>query len=95
MLSRRSTYEELMKESMTHRLKILPERQKRTQQGLLIEQVDFNDFDLSRYDKYNILNNDENPEKGVQTSIFSNSSSSSSVETPVKTPNEEIKEEKE
>ena len=51
MLSRRPTYEELMKETMTHRLKVLPERQKRTQQGLLIEQIDFDDFDLSRYDK--------------------------------------------
>ena len=68
MLSRRPTYEELMKETRTHRLKILPERQKRTQQGLLIEQVDFDDFDLSRYDKRELLMN--NPEKGVQTDLF-------------------------
>ena len=68
MLSRRPTYEEILKETMTHRLKILPERQKRTQQGIFIDDVDFDDFDLSRYDKKEILLN--NPEKGTQTDLF-------------------------
>ena len=68
MLSRRPTYEEILKETMTHRLKILPERQKRTQQGIFIDDVDFDDFDLSRYDKKEIILN--NPDKGTQTDLF-------------------------
>ena len=68
MLSRRPTYEEILKETMTHRLKILPERQKRTQQGIFIDDVDFDDFDLSRYDKKEIFLN--NPDKGTQTDLF-------------------------
>ena len=53
MLRLRPTYEEMFKEARTQRLRILPERQKRTQQGMLLEDVDFNDFDL---DKFNIRN---------------------------------------
>ena len=68
MLRRRPTYEEVLKETMTRRLKILPERQKRTQQGIFIDDVDFDDFDLSRYDKKEIFLN--NPEKGTQTDLF-------------------------
>ena len=87
MLRQRATYEELLKETMTHRLKILPERQRRTQQGILLDDVDdslearvlrdFDDFDLDNYDKKMIIMN-ENPQKGTQTDMFFNSSSSSS-----------------
>ena len=41
----RPAYEQLLKETMTHRLKILPERQRRTQQGILLDDVGFDDFD--------------------------------------------------
>ena len=68
MLRIRPTYEEMLREAKTRRLKILPEREKRTQQGLLLESVDFDDFDLSRYDKKEIFLN--NPEKGTQTDLF-------------------------
>ena len=47
---RHPTYEELLKETQTRRLRILPERERRTQQGILLDDVDFDDFDLSRYD---------------------------------------------
>ena len=79
MLRRRPTYEELIKETMTHRLKILPERQRRTQQGMLIEDVDFDDFDLSRYNSKEILLN--NPEKGTQTDLFQSRSSTEKSES--------------
>ena len=69
MLRQRPTYEELLKETMTHRLRILPERQKRTQQGILLEDVDFDEFDLSKYDKRIFVNNNDNdnPDKATQT----------------------------
>ena len=72
MLRQRPTYEEILKEAMTSRLRILPERQKRTQQGILLDDVDF-DFDLSRYGRKEIALN--NPEKGTQTDLFDNRSS--------------------
>ena len=62
-LVRRPTYEEMLREAKTRRLRILPERERRTQQGMLLEDVDFNDFDL---DKFNI----RNPNKATQTDIF-------------------------
>ena len=66
MLRRRTTYEEILKEAMTSRLRILPEMQKRTQQGILLDDVDFDDFDLSRYDSKTAIMN-ERAEKGTQT----------------------------
>ena len=80
MLRLRPTYEELLKETMTKRLKILPEKQKRTQQGILLNDVDFDDFDLSKYDKRI---------KATQTDIFnepsnySSASSNRSVKTAI------------
>ena len=79
MLVRRPTYEEILKEAMTSRLRILPERQKRTQQGILLDDVDFDDFDLSRYDRKEIALN--NPEKGTQTDLFDNRSSTETSES--------------
>ena len=70
MLRRRPTYEEMLKEARTSRLKILPERQKRTQQGILLDDVNFDDFDLS---KYNIRN------KATQTDMFNEASNYSSA----------------
>ena len=67
MLRLRPTFEQIEREARTHRLKILPERQKRTQQGMLIDDVNFDDFDL---DKYNI----RNPNKATQTDMFNDSS---------------------
>ena len=69
MLRLRPTYEEMLRETKTRRLRILPERERRTQQGMLLEDVDFNDFDL---DKYNI----RNPNKATQTDIFDDNISS-------------------
>ena len=57
----------------------MPERQRRTQQGILLEDVDFDDFDLN--------NNDDNPEKGTQTDAFNETESES-----IRTPEQEIKE---
>ena len=80
MLRLRPTYEELLKETMTKRLKILPEKQKRTQQGILLDDVDFDDFDLSKYDRRN---------KATQTDMFnepsdySSASSNRSVKTAI------------
>ena len=82
MLRLRPTYEELLKETKTSRLRIIPERQKRTQQGILIDDVGFDDFDLSKYDR-------RNPNKATQTdmlnepSIYSSASSNRSVETAI------------
>ena len=82
MLRLRPTYEELLKETKTSRLRIIPERQKRTQQGILIDDVDFDDFDLSKYDR-------RNPNKATQTDMFnepsdySSASSNRSVKTAI------------
>ena len=62
MLRLKPTYEEMLRETKTRRLRILPERERRTQQGMLLEDVDFNDFDL---DKFNI----RSPNKATQTDI--------------------------
>ena len=67
MLRLRPTYEELLKETQTRRLRILPERERRTQQGMLLENVDFDEFDLSRYDI-------RNPNKATQTDLFNENS---------------------
>ena len=57
MLRLRPTFEEVEREARTSRLRILPERQRRTQQGILLDEVDFDDFDLSKYDRKTILLN--------------------------------------
>ena len=74
MLRLRPTYEEMLRETKTRRLIILPERERRTQQGMLLDDLNFDDFDL---DKYNI----RNPNKATQTDIFddNNNSNYSSV----------------
>ena len=97
MLRQRPTYEELLKETMTHRLRILPERQKRTQQGILLEDVDFDEFDLSKYDKRIFVNNNDNdnPDKATQTDFNLVSSSSSSVGESMRTSEEAVKQQQE
>ena len=82
-LVERPTFEEISREARTHRLKITPERQKRTQQGLLLDDVNFDDFDLSNYDRKTIMLNDNSPDKGTQTDVFN--------ETPSVTESESIK----
>ena len=58
----------------------MPEKQKRTQQGILFDDVDFDDFDLSKYDRRN---------KATQTDMFnepsdySSASSNRSVKTAI------------
>ena len=76
MLRLKPTFEEIEREAKTRRLRILPEKERRTQQGILLDDVDFNDFDLDNYDKKMIIMN-ENPDKGIQTSNFDSSSRSS------------------
>ena len=72
MLRLKPTYEEMLREAKTRRLRILPERERRTQQGMLLENVDFDEFDLSRYDI-------RNPNKGTQTDVFDDNSNYSSA----------------
>jgi len=79
MLRLRPTFEQIEREARTYRLKILPERQKRTQQGILLDDVNFDDFDLSRYDRKEILMN--NPDKGTQTDLFESRSSTEKSES--------------
>ena len=67
------------REARTSRLRILPEKQKRTQQGILLDDVDFDDFDLSRYDRKEMLMN--NPDKGTQTDLFETKTSSEKSES--------------
>ena len=69
MLRLKPTYEEMLREAKTRRYRILPERERRTQQGLLLENVDFDEFDLSRYDI-------RNPNKATQTDVFDDNISS-------------------
>ena len=80
-LSRRPTFEQIEREARTSRLKILPERQKRTQQGILLDasaeasrgfrdDVDFDDFDLGKYDRRN---------RATQTDMFNEASNYSSA----------------
>ena len=82
MLRLRPTFEQIEREARTSRLRILPEKQKRTQQGILLDNVDFDEFDLSKYDR-------RNPNKATQTdmfnepSIYSSASSNRSVKTAI------------
>ena len=89
MLKLRPTFEQIEREARTHRLKILPERQKRTQQGILLDDVNFDDFDLSRYDRKEILMN--NPDKGTQTDLFETKTSSEKSESIKSSGNETFK----
>ena len=77
MLRLKPTYEEMLREAKTRRLKILSERESRTQQGMLLDDLDMDDFDLDKYDKKTILMN-ENPEKGTQTDRFNKTSTTDS-----------------
>ena len=77
MLRLKPTYEEMLREAKTRRLKVLPERERRTQQGMLLDDLDMDDFDLDKYDKKTILMN-ENPDKGTQTDRFNKSSTTES-----------------
>ena len=86
LLTKRPTFEQIEREARTHRLKILPERQKRTQQGILLDDVNFDDFDLSRYDRKETLMN--NPDKGTQTDLFESRSSTERSES-IKSSNDE------
>ena len=83
MLRLRPTFEEIEREARTRRLRILPEKERRTQQGLLLDNVNFDDFDLSNYDRKTIMLNDNNPDKGTQTDVFN--------ETPSVTESESMK----
>ena len=73
----------MIREAKPRRLKIQPERETRTQQGVLLDDVDFNEVDLSRYDI-------RNPETATQTDVFkdnassnySNAISNTSIRTP-------------
>ena len=77
MLRLKPTYEEMLREAKTRRLKIFPERERRMQQGTLLDDLDMDDFDLGKYDKKTILMN-ENPEKGTQTDMFNKTSTTES-----------------
>ena len=72
MLKLRPTYEEMLRETKTRRLRILPERERRTQQGMLLNDLNFDDFDL---DQYNIRNSN----KATQTELFNDDSNFSSA----------------
>ena len=92
MLKLRPTYEEILREARTRRLRILPQRERRTTSGMLLDEVDFDDFDLGKYDKKIMITN-ENPQKGTQTDLFSDHSSYSSTSESLKTAIEPDKEE--
>ena len=89
MLRLRPTYEEIARETRTRRLRILPEKERRTQQGLLLDDVNFDDFDLGKYDKKTIIMND-NPDKGTQTDVFNETPSITESES-MKSLEEEVK----
>ena len=89
MLRLRPTFEQIEWEARTHRLKILPEKQKRTQQGILLDDANFDNFDLRRYNRKEILMN--SPDKGTQTDVFNETPSMSESEN-MKTPEEAFKE---
>ena len=80
MLRLRPTFEQIEREARTHRLKILPQRQKRTQQGILLDDVNFDDFDL---DKYNIRNKATQTDMFDEPSNYSSASSNRSVKTAI------------
>ena len=83
MLRLRPTFEQIEREARTNRLRILPERERRTQQGMLLNDLNFDDFDL---DQYNI----RNPNKATQTDLFNDDSNFSSATSnrSINTPSE-------
>ena len=92
MLRLKPTYEEMLREAKTRRLKILSERERRTQQGMLLDDLDMDDFDLDKYDKKTILMN-ENPEKGTQTDRFNKTSTTESESAKSVLEDQRVKEE--
>ena len=97
-LVERPTFEQIEREARTHRLRILPEKQRRSQQGILLNDVDFDDFDLNSYDRKNILTDyNDNPNKGTQADMFESRNStekSDSIRTEEKpTQSEELESE--
>ena len=92
MLRLKPTYEEMLREAKTRRPKILPERERRTQQGMLLDDLDMDDFDLDKYDKKTILMN-ENPEKGTQTDRFNKTSTTESESAKSVLEDQRVKEE--
>ena len=80
MLRLRPTFEQIEREARTSRLRIIPERQKRTQQGILLDDVDFDDFDLSKYD---IRNKATQTDMFNEPSNYSSASSNRSVKTAI------------
>ena len=92
MLKLRPTYEQMLKEVKTRRLRILPERERRSSSGILIDDVDFDEFDLNNYDRRLNINNNNNPHKATQTDFNLASFSQSSVGEDVRTSEEEVSE---
>ena len=88
MLRLRPTSEEIAREARTHRLRILPGKDRRTQQGLLLDDVNFDDFDLDKYNRKTLLVND-NPNKGTQTDVFNETPSI--TESEIMRTEEEVK----
>ena len=84
----------MLREAKTRRLKILPERERRTQQGMLLDDLDMDDFDLDKYDKKSILMN-ENPEKGTQTDRFNKTFTTESESAKSVLEDQRVKEEEE
>ena len=80
MLRLRPTFEQIETEARTSRLRILPEKQKRTQQGILLDYVVFDDFESS---KYNIRNSNKATQTDMihEPSVYSSASSNRSVKT--------------
>ena len=95
MLKLRPTYEQMLKEARTIRLRILPERERRSSSGILIDDVDFDEFDLNNYERRIDINNNNNPDKATQTDSNLASSSHSSVGEDVRTQEEAVKENQE
>ena len=89
MLKLRPTFEQIEREARTHRLKIFPEK-KRTQQGILLDDVNFDAFDLSNYDKKALILID-NPDKATQTDLFEIKTSTEKSESIKSSGNESFK----
>ena len=81
MLRLRPTFEQIARAARTSRLRILPEKQKRTQQGiLLLDDVNFDDVDLGKYDR---RNGATQTDMFNEPSSYSSASSNRSVETAI------------
>ena len=95
MLKLRPTYEQMLKAAKTRRLRILPERERRSSSGIFIDDVDFDEFDLNNSERRININNNDNPDKATQTDFNLASSSHSSVGEDVRTTEEAVKENQE